>query len=100
LLTSPPDKIRVDVSDLGQGVYFREQFIIFIDGSGVSFFSGKCTHAGCTINRESSGELICSCHGSRFEASTGRVLKGPALLPLKKLQHWYDPKTGETIVKI
>jgi nitrite reductase/ring-hydroxylating ferredoxin subunit len=99
-LTAKPDKIRVDIRKLGKGIYFREDLIIIIDGEGPRFFSNRCTHAGCTINREVAGEIVCSCHGSRYEASTGRVLQGPAVLPLRTLSHSKDTRTGEMIVKV
>jgi glycine/D-amino acid oxidase-like deaminating enzyme/nitrite reductase/ring-hydroxylating ferredoxin subunit len=45
--------------------------------------AGKCTHMGCDIKwngAETSWD--CNCHGSRF-APDGRVLEGPALVPLQ-----------------
>lgn len=44
-------------------------------------FSAKCTHKGCPV-KPSGKELECPCHGSRFEAATGKVLGGPAEAPL------------------
>jgi Rieske Fe-S protein len=44
-------------------------------------FSAVCTHEGCTV--EPSGAMLeCPCHGSVFDALTGKVLQGPAALPL------------------
>lgn len=40
-------------------------------------FSGLCTHKGCAV-AVAGKELDCPCHGSRFDALTGAVLKGPA----------------------
>ena len=42
-----------------------------------------CTHQGCSL---ASGELegitvTCPCHGSRFDVTTGQVLRGPAERP-------------------
>ncbi|MFF3062789.1 Rieske (2Fe-2S) protein [Streptomyces sp. NPDC057909] len=45
-------------------------------------FSAVCTHAGCTVASVSKGEITCPCHGSRFDAETGRPLAGPAKKPL------------------
>ncbi len=50
------------------------------DGS-LSAFSAVCTHAGCQVEFQS-GVLLCPCHGSEFDASTGAVLQGPAVAPL------------------
>ncbi len=44
-------------------------------------FSAVCTHQGCTVAPAGS-ELDCPCHGSRFSATTGKVLGGPAPSPL------------------
>lgn len=44
-------------------------------------FSAICTHQGCLVSPAGS-EFDCSCHGSRFEAANGAVLKGPAVRPL------------------
>ncbi len=49
-------------------------------GSVVAF-SAICTHMGCTVAPAGS-ELHCPCHGSVYDASTGRVLSGPAPRPL------------------
>jgi len=50
------------------------------DGS-LAAFSALCTHAGCQVEL-ASGVLLCPCHGSEFDASTGAVLRGPAVTPL------------------
>jgi Rieske Fe-S protein len=40
-----------------------------------------CTHQGCIVGAAGK-ELHCPCHGSRYDAFTGKVLQGPARLPL------------------
>jgi Rieske Fe-S protein len=49
--------------------------------SEVRGFSAICTHRGCTVAPDGS-ELRCPCHGSVFEAATGRNVGGPAPSPL------------------
>lgn len=44
-----------------------------------------CTHAGCPINKLEGTKLICPCHGSEFDVTTGKVLREPAVAPLKAL---------------
>ena len=47
-------------------------------------FSAICTHQGCIV-APANNELDCPCHGSRYDATTGEVLEGPAPLPLEKV---------------
>ena len=44
-------------------------------------FSAKCTHMGCTVAPRGA-KLQCPCHGSQYDALTGKVLHGPAQRPL------------------
>lgn len=56
-------------------------------------FSAVCTHQGCTVAPQGK-EFDCPCHGSRFDATTGDVLGGPAQQPLPKLS---ASVSGETV---
>lgn len=49
-------------------------------GTAVAF-SAICTHKGCTV-APAGAKLECPCHGSVFDALTGKVLQGPAGAPL------------------
>jgi len=40
-----------------------------------------CTHQGCIV-AAAGADLQCPCHGSKFDAFTGKVVNGPASLPL------------------
>ncbi len=44
-------------------------------------FSAICTHMGCTV-APSGKQLVCPCHGSVYDAFTGKNLTGPAPSPL------------------
>lgn len=53
------------------------------DGNYTSL-SAKCTHLGCTVQFRADGDYFhCACHGSEFNIN-GKVLKGPAVLPLPR----------------
>lgn len=47
-------------------------------------FSAICTHMGCTV-KPAGKELDCPCHGSVYEATTGKNVSGPAPRPLAKV---------------
>ncbi|MEU0964023.1 Rieske 2Fe-2S domain-containing protein [Streptomyces sp. NPDC005917] len=48
-------------------------------------YSTICTHAGCPINKLQGTTLVCPCHGSEFDAVTGKVVRPPATEPLNEL---------------
>lgn len=50
-------------------------------------FDAVCPHAGCTVGYSSANNLIvCPCHGSEFDPSTGAVIAGPAPRGLRPIQ--------------
>ncbi|MGW2780772.1 Rieske (2Fe-2S) protein [Streptomyces populi] len=64
------------------------------DGS-LKAFSSICTHAGCAINELRGTTLVCPCHGSEFDAGTGKVLRAPATVPLHGLS--VEEKDGKIV---
>ncbi|HEX2026003.1 MAG TPA: non-heme iron oxygenase ferredoxin subunit [Actinomycetota bacterium] len=51
-------------------------------------FGDICTHAQCSL---AEGDLegttvICACHGSEFDVTSGEVLNGPAVEPVPSYQ--------------
>jgi thiosulfate dehydrogenase [quinone] large subunit len=60
-------------------------------------FSAVCTHAGCTVAFvKDSEQFECPCHGSLYDAKSGRVLGGPAPTPLPRIP--VKQSNGELIV--
>ena len=41
-------------------------------------FNGKCPHAGCPVTEVTENTIVCMCHGSTFDGTTGERLEGPA----------------------
>jgi Rieske Fe-S protein len=41
-------------------------------------FDAVCPHQGCTVGSVEAGQIVCPCHGSHFDDSTGAVVAGPA----------------------
>jgi Rieske Fe-S protein len=52
----------------------------------VHAFSAICTHQGCPVNLVRNGTIDCPCHGSQFDAISGKVVHGPATSPLPRIQ--------------
>jgi 3-phenylpropionate/trans-cinnamate dioxygenase ferredoxin component len=86
-----PELRRVaSISDLREG----EVSLIEVDGRSLAVFltggrpvvtDEECPHAGCPLSEFGvieGNEIECSCHGSRFDVSTGAVLAPPATDPL------------------
>ena len=48
-------------------------------------FDDACTHMGCSLaDGELDGTTVtCACHGSQFDVTSGAVVRGPALLPVR-----------------
>ena len=44
-----------------------------------------CTHSGCSLGdgKLDASTLQCACHGSRFDVTTGAVVRGPAEDPVR-----------------
>jgi Rieske Fe-S protein len=48
-------------------------------------FDSTCPHQGCPTSGFEGGVLVCPCHGSRFDPSTGEAVHGPAESGLRVL---------------
>jgi Rieske Fe-S protein len=46
-------------------------------------FNGTCPHQGCPVTEVLENTILCNCHGSVFDGSTGDRLEGPAPVGLK-----------------
>ena len=76
--------VAVDAVPAGGGVVVKgARVVVTKDASGaVHGFSAVCTHQGCIVSSVRQGRIQCPCHGSQFDATTGKVLAGPAPGPL------------------
>jgi Rieske Fe-S protein len=72
--------VAADAVPAGGGVVVKgERVVVTKDASGsVHGFSAVCTHQGCIVSSVRHGRIQCPCHGSQFDATTGKVLAGPA----------------------
>jgi len=76
--------IRLDRVPRGGGVVLTGDDVVVTRtvAGDVHAFSAICTHQGCTVATVAGGTIDCPCHGSRFDAVTGAVRRGPADRPL------------------
>ena len=56
-------------------------FFLIKDATGIYAMTTICTHQGCTVGVPVGTEIICPCHGSKYDLAGGNLL-GPAVLPL------------------
>lgn len=71
------------------GIRFYDRVIVITSAEGTAVLSSVCPHLGCRINRVEDSELVCPCHGSRFNAR-GEVMHGPAGRNLQPLRFELD----------
>ncbi|MFI0778636.1 Rieske (2Fe-2S) protein [Streptomyces sp. NPDC021212] len=82
--TAPVDLGPADaVPDGGAKIYREDRVVVSRTAEGrYAAFSAVCTHRGCVVDEVENGRISCPCHGSVFDARTGKVLQGPAVEPL------------------
>lgn len=78
---------------------FYKDVIVVNKSNNVSVYSSKCTHLGCTIGHAENDEIVCPCHGSRFNIE-GNPLNGPAVRPLKKLAYRIDKNKQQITIEL
>ncbi|MEU6667287.1 Rieske (2Fe-2S) protein [Streptomyces sp. NPDC046727] len=85
--TAPVDLgAESEVAKGGAKLYRDHNVVVSRDQDGaLKAYSTICTHAGCPINKLQGTTLICPCHGSEFDAVTGKVVQAPATEPLAEL---------------
>lgn len=73
----------VPIADIpvGGGVIPSDATVVITQPVSGEFhaFTAVCPHGGCLVNEVTNNEIICPCHGSRFSATDGSVLAGPAV---------------------
>ncbi len=84
LPTEPVDLGAAGEVPVGGARLYREHKLIVAQPAQGEYkaFSAVCTHAGCVVDKVEDGKVSCPCHGSKFDAATGKVLQGPAGAPL------------------
>lgn len=62
----------------------RQVAVASVDGK-LYAFSDICTHMGCSLSDGAlnGNVIICPCHGSQFDVTTGDIVRPPAWMPLE-----------------
>jgi nitrite reductase/ring-hydroxylating ferredoxin subunit len=57
--------------------------LLLRDGDALFAIHDRCSHRGCSLSEGSveGDEIVCGCHGSRFDRRDGSVRQGPATSP-------------------
>ena len=97
--TGADGSVRYALGDIevGASAYdSRERIILSRPEEGtVVAFDATCPHQGCAVSEVADGALVCPCHDSSFDATTGAPLAGPAVTGLTVLPSTLE---GEEIV--
>lgn len=86
-------KLTLD-KNFGEGVHFFEKVILVKNKDEIRLMASTCSHLGCQINKVENGELVCPCHGSRYDLQ-GKPLKGPATQPLHEVKFEMEKKLNQ-----
>lgn len=95
---SSPKSISLS-DNFNDGINFHDKVIIVKNHSNLKIFSSSCTHLGCKITSEIDGNLVCPCHGSKFNIN-GVPTNGPAVEKLKELTYTINKKTGNIVIDV
>jgi nitrite reductase/ring-hydroxylating ferredoxin subunit/uncharacterized membrane protein len=86
-------KIAVDGSQLQEGRLTRmvvedTPVLLLRRGDEIFAIHDRCSHRGCSLSEgELQGEeIVCPCHGSRFDIRDGSLRRGPATAPQPAFQ--------------
>lgn len=85
--TAPVDLGSAAEVPVGGAKLYREDRLVVSQPAKGEFkcFSAKCTHKGCVLTEVEKQQGTCTCHGSRFDVTTGEVIQGPASEPLPEV---------------
>ena len=74
------NSVKVADVPVGGGVIMQTANFVVTQPTAGTFraFSNVCTHEGCPVSAIQNGQIVCTCHDSRFSVKDGTVISGPA----------------------
>ncbi len=74
------DSVRVPAADVPEGGGVVTDGVVVTQPSAKEYkaFDAECPHQGCSVREVTSSAIVCPCHGSEFDPSSGEVTQGPA----------------------
>ena len=92
-------ELIIPQDELSEGFNIFGQVIIVRSANDMTVFSSSCTHLGCTISQIENDNLVCPCHGSRYDLN-GNPVKGPSVKSLKKLRYVINDEKKEIVINL
>lgn len=82
-----PASVAIAEVAVGGGVIVNQQYVVTQPKDGeFKAFSALCTHQGCVVGSVSDGVIVCPCHNSHFDLTSGDPVAGPATEPLPAVE--------------
>ena len=84
-----PAGTTVAISEVavGGGLVVDEKYVVTQPKDGeFKAFSAICTHQGCPVGSVEDGMIMCPCHNSHFDITSGDPVSGPAPEPLPAVE--------------
>ncbi|MEE4255548.1 MAG: Rieske (2Fe-2S) protein [Bacteroidales bacterium] len=84
--------------EIAAGMSIQQGVILVRRGDNIRAFEARCTHLGCKLSKIEGKEVVCPCHGSRFNME-GKPVNGPAAKSLKELMIRQDTGSKTIIIR-
>lgn len=87
--SAAPSGTTVAISEVavGGGLVVDEKYVVTQPKDGeFKAFSAICTHQGCPVGSVEDGVIVCPCHNSHFDITSGDPVSGPAQKPLPAVE--------------
>ena len=89
--------VAISEVTVGGGLVVDEKYVVTQPTDGeFKAFSAICTHQGCPVGSVEDGVIVCPCHNSHFDITSGDPVSGPG--PGAAAVPWSSLTSGDSIV--